>query len=237
MRKVLFDIFGFSGNNGEPYKQDSRWTVELIDIKHGIDILTWDYKAAYEKYIQYSVNPSVGLIFGIPCTDYAVSGARHFAAKDADGRTEKSQRLVAKCKEIIDYFDRLGVLEFWSFENPRSRIHTLNPWLGKPKLKFNPCDFAGYSVSLEKAFELQNLRSKNMSEVPKEKLQEVIDSGLYNKDTWIWGSFNMPLKKQMCSVWKENPGWVLYGGKSERTKELRSITPKGFCQAFYEANN
>jgi hypothetical protein len=26
------------------------------------------------------------------------------------------------------------------------------------------------------------------------------------------------------------------GGKSERTKELRSITPMGFAKAFYEAN-
>jgi hypothetical protein len=27
------------------------------------------------------------------------------------------------------------------------------------------------------------------------------------------------------------------GGKSERTKELRSITPKGFAKAFYDANS
>jgi hypothetical protein len=28
-----------------------------------------------------------------------------------------------------------------------------------------------------------------------------------------------------------------YGGKSEKTKELRSITPLGFAYAFYEVNN
>ena len=28
-----------------------------------------------------------------------------------------------------------------------------------------------------------------------------------------------------------------YGGKSERTKELRSETPMGFAYAFYEANH
>lgn len=28
----------------------------------------------------------------------------------------------------------------------------------------------------------------------------------------------------------------LWGGKSERTKELRSVTPSGFSKAFYESN-
>lgn len=235
-KKLLFSVFDHSGNSCEPYREDPEWTVVQIDIKYGIDVLTWDYIAEFRKHECYSVMPAVGLIFGTPCTDYAVSGAKHFADKDADGRTAKSQLLVAKCKEIIDFFDMLGLLLFWQFENPISRIHTLNPWLGKPKLKFNPCDFSGYSVTSEKAFELQQLRSLEMSAATKEQLKEVIDAGLYNKMTWIWGSFKLPLKKQMCAVWKENPGWKLYGGKSERTKELRSITPKGFCRAFYEAN-
>jgi hypothetical protein len=30
--------------------------------------------------------------------------------------------------------------------------------------------------------------------------------------------------------------WKLYGGKSDKTKEKRSETPKGFAQAFFEAN-
>jgi hypothetical protein len=36
---------------------------------------------------------------------------------------------------------------------------------------------------------------------------------------------------------KEFPGHVNLGGKSERTKELRSITPLGFAYAFYKFNN
>jgi hypothetical protein len=31
-------------------------------------------------------------------------------------------------------------------------------------------------------------------------------------------------------------GILLYGGKSERTKTMRSMTPAGFAQAFYDAN-
>lgn len=65
----------------------------------------------------------------MPCTDYAVSGARWFKAKDEDGRTAKSQLLVDKTKEIIEYFEPI----FWVVENPVSRIHKLNPWLGEVK--------------------------------------------------------------------------------------------------------
>lgn len=237
MKKLLFSIFDHSGNSCEPYRRDPDWTVVQIDIKHGIDVLTWDYKSAFEKHIYYSTMPSVGIIMMPPCTDYALSGARHFAQKDADGTTAKSQLLVAKCKEIIDYFENLGILEFWQLENPMSRIHTLNPWLGSPRLKFDPCDYSEYSVCAERASIIREFSSIEMSNATKEQLQEIFDAGLYNKSTWIWGSFNIPEKKRIEPIYKENPGWKLYGGKSERTKELRSITPKGFCQAFYEANH
>jgi hypothetical protein len=30
--------------------------------------------------------------------------------------------------------------------------------------------------------------------------------------------------------------WAKLGGKSERTKEIRSTTPMGFARAFYSAN-
>jgi len=44
-------------------------------------------------------------------------------------------------------------------------------------------------------------------------------------------------KKRLEPFEKENPGWKNLGGKSERTKELRSVTPLGFSYAFYEANH
>lgn len=59
----------------------------------------------------------------------------------------------------------------------------------------------------------------------------------YTKHTCLWGRFTPPfitknVKPQPVS---ENPIMKL-GGKSERTKRLRSITPLGFAQAFFEAN-
>ncbi|MCK4625031.1 MAG: hypothetical protein KAV00_06960 [Phycisphaerae bacterium] len=60
----------------------------------------------------------------------------------------------------------------------------------------------------------------------------------YTKKTCLWGNFRKPARnpvepEKVC----EQGSWVMQlGGKSERTKELRSVTPPGFAQAFYEAN-
>ena len=208
MDKLLISLFDHSGNASEPYRK-AGWRVVQVDLKHGIDIMTWDIIQVLNQYT-YAL-PEIGLIAMIPCTDYSLSGARHFARKDADGTTAKSQLLVQRTKDIIDFLDGERLLRFWQIENPMSRIHTLNPWMGSPVLKFNPCDYAGYDP--------------------------IPENSRYNKRTWLWGKFNIPEKKYMEPLSKENPGWKNLGGKSERTKELRSITPLGFAYAFYEFNN
>lgn len=60
----------------------------------------------------------------------------------------------------------------------------------------------------------------------------------YTKKTLLWGEFTEPLQQRVdpervCS----QGSWLMQlGGKSERTKELRSQTPAGFARAFFEAN-
>lgn len=196
--KTILSLFDYTGNWSKPYKE-AGYNVIQVDIKHGIDILTWDYK-------QIPKDSVFGILAAVPCTDYAISGAKWFATKDKDGRTKQSQKLVAKTKEIIDYFQP----EFWVIENPMSRIHKLNAWMGEVKYKFHPYEFAGYDP------------------IPR--------NSQYQKSTWLWGEFNNPTKKPMECL----DGQKLFrklGGKSEKTKELRSITPLGFSYAFYAANN
>jgi len=241
---VLIDLFDHSGHVAEPYKRNN-WHVLQVDIKNGIDILEWDYKGSIFDWMstcRYS-EPNCEFVFGIlaaiPCTHYALSGAAHFAEKDADGRTEEMNKLCDKTKEIIDWVHSRFNLLFWKVENPMSRIHKLNTWLGKVQFKFNPCDFAGYKI-LESTKECQYLLSlgdKKMIDVPKSDLKKITEFGLYNKQTWLWGKFNKPNRQYIPPVWKDSPMHVLYGGKSERTKELRSVDPKGFAEAFYQSNN
>jgi len=59
------------------------------------------------------------------------------------------------------------------------------------------------------------------------------------KKTALWGDFNKPIQNTF-----EEPTRIKYsetpigrlGGKSAKTKELRSITPAGFAQAFFDSN-
>jgi len=191
VKNIIISLFDHSGSWSKPYRE-AGYEVIQVDIKHGVDILTWDYKGIDRSRVY-------GILAAVPCTDFAVSGARWFKAKDESGETRRSIRLVEKTMLIINYFKP----DFWVIENPVSRIHTLCPEIGKPLMYFNPCDFGE----------------------------------TYTKKTALYGKFNTGLKKNPVEPTEGSKMWALYGGKSERTKELRSITPPGFSLAFFEANN
>jgi hypothetical protein len=60
----------------------------------------------------------------------------------------------------------------------------------------------------------------------------------YTKKTCLWGDFNKPEKNPVEPVRVCRQGsWIQkLDGKSEKTKSLRSITPAGFANAFFKAN-
>jgi hypothetical protein len=61
----------------------------------------------------------------------------------------------------------------------------------------------------------------------------------WSKKTGLWGKFNYPkvVRRTAPAKFSAQGSWTqLLGGKSEMTKELRSITPPGFAQAFFNAN-
>lgn len=60
----------------------------------------------------------------------------------------------------------------------------------------------------------------------------------YTKKTCLWGQFNKPVRNPVTPIRSTKQGsWIQkLGGKSEKTKELRSMTPPGFALAFFKAN-
>lgn len=201
-RNIILSLFDYTGNWSRPYKENGYEVIQ-VDIQHGTDILTWNYRVLEKERV-------FGILAAIPCTDFAISGARHFKKKDADGTTDRSKKLVYKTLEIIEYFKPV----FWVVENPMSRIHKCCPELGEVKYKFNPCDFAGYCNTVEEQ-----------------------EAQRYNKATWLWGDFNRPIKKRLDPLQKECPMWKNYGGNSIKTKNARSATPLGFAYGFFAANH
>ena len=60
----------------------------------------------------------------------------------------------------------------------------------------------------------------------------------YTKKTLLWGTFQVPVKTPVEPIKVCSQGsWIQkLGGKSAKTKRLRSATPQGFAKAFFEAN-
>ena len=60
----------------------------------------------------------------------------------------------------------------------------------------------------------------------------------YNKNTCIWcgGGFIEPERRRIEPEHKDNPGWKKCGGKSLKTKNIRSATPRGFAKAVFLEN-
>lgn len=130
--KRLLSLYDFTGNWSDPYRK-AGWEVVMVDIKHGVDILNWNYRVYPPDYFS-------GILAAQPCTAYSGSGARWWAGKDKSGETAHFDSLTRKTLEIIEYF-RPG-LDFWVLENPVGRIAKRVPELAKYRLlTFNPCEF------------------------------------------------------------------------------------------------
>ncbi len=154
-------------------------------------------------------------VFGFPpCTDLAVSGARHFQAKAAnDIHFQAKAALIVKECHIVAEMSGAP----YAIENPVSVLASI--WR-KPCFTFNPCDFGGYLPEDDKHPDYPDY---------------IPPRDAYPKKTCLWtgGGFKMPDKKPVESI-KDYPGWTKLGGKSLRTKNIRSATPRGFAQAVFE---
>jgi hypothetical protein len=147
-----------------------------------------------------------GILSAPPCTHFASSGARWFKEK-GEIKLMEGLTIVDACMRII----LISKPKFWALENPVGR---LSKFLGKPKMYFNPCDFGDACT----------------------------------KKTCLWGEFNIPIKKPVKPefvVFKTKKGetkrmskqhWNAFRLPKEKRSEVRSVTPRGFAQAFFEVN-
>lgn len=158
--------------------------------------------------------PSPDIVFGFPdCTMFAQSGSQHVRS-DQDIQIALRNAMVVK--GVGDYFEVP-----WMVENPVGKLSTL--WR-KPDFYFNPRDFGNYLSEGDGSFH---------GKMP-------LKDG-YTKRTAIWcgNGFVEPERKPLedsegvMFFW----GWKFLGGKSARTKQLRSLTPRGFARAVFAANS
>ena len=235
MTKTLLSLFDYSGQWSAPFA-DAGWMVVQVDIKHGHDIKKFSAKWLIDNLLQGY--PTIdGILAAPPCTCFTKSAAQYWPAMDADGRTAESVELVYQVLRCVDYLKP----DFWALENPIGRLPKLVPELGKPLLTFDPCDYARWvaptPLELEETTALRTRLAKGES-FSKTDIELVREIGAYTKRTQLWGRFNIPHKDPLEAVRVNSQGsWLQsLGGKSEKTKMLRSLTPEGFALAFCAAN-
>jgi hypothetical protein len=132
--KTILSLFDYTGEWARPWAE-AGYTVVPFDIQHdeNEDVMKFSVEYFTENM---DITEVYGIIAACPCTDFASSGARHFAAKDADGRTEASKELVFQTLRTIEYFKPA----FWALENPVGRIEGLTG-LPKARMSFDPYHF------------------------------------------------------------------------------------------------
>lgn len=168
------------------------------------------------RQISTIIKPDI--IFGFPpCTDLAVSGSMHFEKKHK-ANPEFQNEATALARQV----EKLGSLVGcpWFAENPVSVLSTL--WR-KPDHLFHPYEYGGYLPE-----------DDSHPRWP----EYIAPRDHYRKKTCLWtgNGFIMPTKKSLGDPSEDSKQHRKLGGKSAKTKQIRSETPRGFAIAVAEAN-
>lgn len=160
------------------------------------------------------LNPDF-IISMAPCTDLAASGAKHWARKERErpGFQREAATLAMFHAEL--WADVPSVLE-----NPVGALTRL--WR-PPDLYCHPYEYGGWLPE---------------DDVHPDYPQYILPRDAYPKKTGLWlhGGAQAPVKRPVPVA----PGWSIQqkklGGKSLKTKNIRSATPRGLFRAIFDAN-
>jgi len=235
---IVISLYDFTGEALRPWAE-AGYSCYAFDIQHpkegrvdqGIcyqyaDL--HDHEALNKIHDEFSDRQLMGgpsVVFGMAfpvCTDMAVSGAAHFKRK-AEVNPSFQIEAVSYAMWCAKLFNSMKVPYF--VENPVSVLAT--KWR-KPDYSFHPYEYGGYIRDDEAAH-------------PRWP-EYIAPRDAYKKKTCLWtgGGFVMPTKVAVdCEGYHGNgysTSMMKLGGKSQRTKDIRSATPRGFAIAVCDAN-
>lgn len=218
--KIILDLCGGTGSWSKPYKE-AGYDVRVITIPEH-DVRT--YTPPEGVY---------GILAAPPCTmfSYARTNAKTLRDfEDAMSVVEACLKIIWKLQyKPISNYAKYTRLKFWAMENPYFGL--LRNFIGRPCYTFDPWEFGD----------------------------------AYKKRTALWGNFKDPIKtfkaigqvltyeqiEQMKTNSRKLPKFDMLSmaeikrlkspvdsepGNKKTRQALRSITPQGFAQAFFKAN-
>ena len=230
---TVISLYDYTGEALKPWAK-AGYTCYAFDIQHPKEGrvhegICYQYADLHDKKTLRDLTSEFKLkalqgkrtVFGMAfpvCTDLAVSGAAHFKRKEEanPGFQDKAVSHAVWCAKM---FNELGVPYF--IENPVSVLAT--KWR-KPDYSFHPYEYGEYIPDAE----AQHPRWPDY----------IAPKDAYTKKTCLWTSrtFRMPQPKPTQKPDGYSTQHLKLGGKSKRTKDIRSATPRGFATAVYEFN-
>lgn len=226
--KAIF-LYDYTGISAQPWLE-AGYECWLFDGQHPegitregnlVKVGMWFYPDRIEEHARYiydTVGSDVVFVGSYPeCTDLAVSGAAHFARK-----AERDPDFQTKAAALAHLGEAVGNLYgcVWFAENPVSRLATL--WR-KPDHSFHPWEYGGYLPE---------------GDVHPQYPLYIAPRDAYPKKTCLWtgNGFVMPEKRPVEPESGYSRQHCRLGGRSKKTKNIRSATPRGFARAVFEAN-
>ena len=235
-KQVVLSLYDYTGEACRPWAE-AGYHCHAFDIQHSLNdplmqtfdgggSITYNFANLHDPNWLNAIKSEFGdngdlVVFGMAfpvCTDMAVSGAAHFKRK-AERNPSFQMDAVGYAVDCADLFEALGVPYF--IENPVSVLAT--QWR-KPDYRFHPYEYGEYLDGHEA--------------VHPRWPDYIADRDAYTKKTCLWtgGGFVMPTKIPTCKPTGYSTQHKKLGGKSQRTKDIRSATPRGFAKAVCEFN-
>jgi len=231
--KYVISLYDYTGEALKPWAE-AGYQCHAFDIQHenkvtekfeGGGTIKYRYADLHDNRTLNDIhaffhNKEVTFAMAFPvCTDMAVSGAAHFKRKREANPSfqDEAASYAVWCARL---FNTLGCPYF--IENPVSVLSTL--WR-KPNHSFHPWHYGGYISEAD-------------AEHPKWP-EYIAPRDAYPKKTCLWtgGNFRMPIKLPVKPETGHSRQHLKLGGKSMKTKNIRSATPRGFAKAVWQAND
>lgn len=228
MKRDIVCLYDYTGIAGSYFNRD-LFNIFCYDIQHkkssaedGITKTYWDAKddSLNNKIVEKHSGRCALLMSFPPCTDLAVSGARWFADKKIKNPNYREEAI-----ELVLLGDRIGrsISSSHFSENP---IGVLSTNWRKYDFSFDPFEYGGYLSE---------------DDAHPEWPEYIAARDAYTKKTCLWTSSNfvMPPKKPIPVLESGDSvsQHAKLGGKSLKTKNIRSATPRGFSKALAELYN
>lgn len=216
VKPIVLDLCGGTGAWSEPYRKSGRYDVRVVTLP-AQDVR--DYQ------------PPSAMVWGIlaapPCTQFAVSGARWWKEKErrAPHLLKEAVEVVKACLRIIEVCQP----EWWALENPVGR---LRQFIGDYAYMFEPWEYGDPWLKRTCIWGEHRQPEKRPCRKPKGgKGRWRVSLTNHLSPTPTAGQIAELVRTKMIPA-----DWIHRLGPSPDRATLRSITPPGFAQAFYEAN-